>query len=169
MSTQTTGGGSGIDIAQTVAAAVELAKLKALKAQGLLTDEAFAAAKASIESTKTKKLTCEVRPDIFINWKDERELFITRKAADINNTDSYEMICDAPRVKVMYDKKKECTSILSATKQKKERDRVRAGSLSHAYFISNTDMYTRILPPSHQIAPSTKSLGTWKSRQVLRS
>jgi len=57
------------------------------------------------KSTKTKK-TCEVRPDIFINWKDERELFVTRKVAEINKTDSYEMICSAPRLKVMYDKKK---------------------------------------------------------------
>ena len=51
--------------------------------------------------------TCEVRPDIYINPKDERELFITRKAADINNTDSYEMVCEAPRVEIMYDKKKQ--------------------------------------------------------------
>ena len=56
--------------------------------------------------TKVTK-TCEVRPNIFINPKDERELFVTRKAADINQTDSYEMIVNAPRVRIEYDKKKE--------------------------------------------------------------
>ena len=42
--------------------------------------------------------TCEVRPDIFMNHLDERELFITKDADKINQTDSYEMIVNAPRV-----------------------------------------------------------------------
>ena len=48
----------------------------------------------------------QVRPDIYINPKDERELFVVRREHEINNTDSYEMICNVPRVRVEYDKKK---------------------------------------------------------------
>ena len=50
--------------------------------------------------------TCEVRPDIYLNHLDERELFITRDADVINQTDNYEMIVNAPRVVADYDAKK---------------------------------------------------------------
>ena len=59
------------------------------------------------EETVQVRATREVRPDIYINPNDERELFITRKPADFNKTDSYEMVCDAPHVCIQYDKKKE--------------------------------------------------------------
>ena len=40
---------------------------------------------------KGKTITSPVRPDIYINTDDERELFICRKPEDLNHTTSYNM------------------------------------------------------------------------------
>jgi len=55
---------------------------------------------------KGKTITSPVRPDIYINTDDERELFICRKPEDLNHTTSYNMTVNAPKVVAIYDKKK---------------------------------------------------------------
>ena len=47
--------------------------------------------------------TTNVRPDIYINPEDERELFIIRKPDDLNNTSSYNMVSEAASLTVTYE------------------------------------------------------------------
>ena len=51
-------------------------------------------------------MTSNIRPNIYINSADERELFICRKASELNQTVSYSFTVNAPQVVLMYDEKK---------------------------------------------------------------
>jgi len=54
----------------------------------------------------TQILVSNMRPDIYLSVKDERELFLIRKGSELNATGSYEMVTLAPRIRAQYDKKK---------------------------------------------------------------
>jgi len=47
----------------------------------------------------------EVRPNIYVNRKDERELFVVRDAKELNQMSTYEMITPAPRIEIEYETK----------------------------------------------------------------
>ena len=51
-------------------------------------------------------MTSNIRPNIYINSADERELFICRDASELNQTVSYSFTVNAPQVVLMYDEKK---------------------------------------------------------------
>lgn len=53
-----------------------------------------------------KSTTSNIRPNIYINSSDERELFICRDASKLNQTVSYRFAVNAPQVVLMYDEKK---------------------------------------------------------------
>jgi len=52
------------------------------------------------------KYKSDVRPNMQISQKDERELFIIRNKDELNMTDSYDLITEAARVEAKYDKEK---------------------------------------------------------------
>ena len=51
----------------------------------------------------TTTTTTNVRPDLYINPEDERELFIIRNPDDLNNTSSYNMVTQAASLTVTYE------------------------------------------------------------------
>ena len=66
--------------------------------------------KTAVDPTdKSKKIAYQVRPDIFLSSRDERELFIVREREELNQTDSFTMITEAPNVVTTYDAKKKYT------------------------------------------------------------
>ena len=54
-----------------------------------------------------KSVTTNVRPDIYINPKDERELFLIREKAELNNTTNYNLVTEAASVEVTYEQDKQ--------------------------------------------------------------
>ena len=51
-------------------------------------------------------MVSEVRPDLHVNIEDERELVLVRSRKELNATMSFNMVTEAPHVRVEYDKKK---------------------------------------------------------------
>ena len=51
-------------------------------------------------------MVSEIRPDLHVNMDDERELVLVRSRKELNGTTSYNMVTEAPHVRVVYDKKK---------------------------------------------------------------
>eukprot|EP00729_Bicosta_minor_P015592 gene15592-34690_t len=47
----------------------------------------------------------EVRPNIYVNKMDERELFVVRKWQELNQMDQYDLITEAPRIEVEFETK----------------------------------------------------------------
>eukprot|EP00729_Bicosta_minor_P010057 gene10057-8209_t len=45
-----------------------------------------------------KSITTNIRPDVYVNPEDERELFIIRKKDELNNTNSYNLVSKAAQL-----------------------------------------------------------------------
>ena len=61
-------------------------------------------------STNTKTMngkSYQVRPNIMLSERDERELFIVRKQNELDAVDTYTIVTEAPRIRAIYDCKKE--------------------------------------------------------------